>query len=76
MPAFAAMLPDRTIWELVAYIQSIAEKLRGSSAPRLRLRRSLPACEQIPAGRMQTVTPWQLTEPMPGGGAKADTGKE
>jgi cytochrome c oxidase cbb3-type subunit III len=26
MPAFGAMLPDRTVWELVAYIQSIGEK--------------------------------------------------
>ena len=26
MPAFGAMLPDRTVWELVAYIQSISEK--------------------------------------------------
>jgi hypothetical protein len=25
MPAFGAMLPDRTVWELVAYIQSIGE---------------------------------------------------
>ena len=26
MPAFGAMLPDRTVWELVAYIESITEK--------------------------------------------------
>ena len=25
MPAFGAMLPDRTIWELVAYIQSLSD---------------------------------------------------
>src|ERR1700761_5492745 len=26
MPAFGAMLPDRTVWELVAYIKSISQK--------------------------------------------------
>jgi mono/diheme cytochrome c family protein len=25
MPAFGAMLPDRTIWELVAYVQSLSD---------------------------------------------------
>src|SRR3954471_16222013 len=29
MPAWGAVLPDRTVWELVAYIRSISEKPTG-----------------------------------------------
>jgi cytochrome c oxidase cbb3-type subunit 3 len=65
MPAFGAMLPDRTVWELVAYIQSIAEKPNGQFGVTTSLDPQSPAREQIPAGRMQTASPWQFTEPMP-----------
>jgi cytochrome c oxidase cbb3-type subunit 3 len=75
MPAFGAMLPDRTIWELVAYIQSIAEKPTGQFGVTTSLEPQSPAREQVPAGRMQTLTPWQFTEPLPAGGAKAETVK-
>ncbi len=70
MPAFGAMLPDRTLWELVAYIQSIAEKPGGKFGATTSLVPQSPSLEQVPAGRNQTATPWQFTEPMPRGGER------
>ncbi len=70
MPAFGAMLPDRTLWELVAYIQSIAEKPSGKFGATTSLVPQSPSLEQVPAGRNQTATPWQFTEPMPRGGER------
>jgi len=72
MPAFGAMLPDRTVWELVAYIQSISKKpgpLFGvTTAP------GAPATEQISANRLQSATPWKYTEPTPPNGEKPGGG--
>jgi hypothetical protein len=65
MPPFGAMLPDRTVWELVAYIQSISEKPTAKFGKTTSLQPQSPSHEQIPAERMQTATPWQFTEPMP-----------
>jgi cytochrome c oxidase cbb3-type subunit III len=70
MPAFGSMLPDRTLWELVAYIQSIAEKPSGKFGATTSLVPQSPSLEQVPAGRNQTATPWQFTEPMPRGGER------
>jgi len=70
MPAFGAMLPDRTVWELVAYIQSISQKPGPNFGSTTSLNPQSPVIEQIPAGRMQTATPWQFTEPMPKNGEK------
>ena len=63
MPAWGAMFPDEIVWELVAYIQSIAEKPderfgRTISRPLLATK-----VEQIPAEQLSTVQPWQHTEP-------------
>jgi cytochrome c oxidase cbb3-type subunit 3 len=71
MPAFGAMLPDRTIWELVAYIQSIAEKPGQSFGTTTALNPPSPNTEQVPAGKMDTTRPWDYTEPMPPGGEKS-----
>ena len=71
MPAFGAMLPDRTVWELVAYIQSISEKPGPKFGTTTSLNPQSPSIEQIPAGRMHTATPWQFTEPMPKDGQKS-----
>lgn len=73
MPAFGAMLPDRTIWELVAYVQSISHKpppTFGTTTP------SPNPVEQVPAGQIKSPTPWQFTEPMPPNGQKNGTGGE
>lgn len=76
MPAFGAMLPDRTVWELVAYIQSITEKPTGQFGVTTSLEPQSPAREQVPAGRMQTTSPWQFTEPMPPKGAEDEHAKQ
>jgi cytochrome c oxidase cbb3-type subunit 3 len=70
MPAFGAMLPDRTVWELVAYIQSISEKPGAAFGTTTSADPQSPSIEQVPAGRMQTATPWKFTEPMPKNGEK------
>lgn len=71
MPAFGAMLPDRTVWELVAYIQSISEKPGPQFGTTTSLNPQSPAKEQVPAGQIQTTTPWQYMEPMPKNGGKS-----
>jgi cytochrome c oxidase cbb3-type subunit 3 len=71
MPAFGAMLPDRTVWELVAYIQSIAEKPGATFGTTTSLEPQSPDREQIPAGKLDTTQPWEHTEPMPQGGLKS-----
>lgn len=70
MPAFGAMLPDRTIWELVAYIQSIGEKPGAQFGTTTSLAPQSPDREQVPAEKLDTTTPWQFTEPMPPKGEK------
>jgi cytochrome c oxidase cbb3-type subunit 3 len=70
MPAFGAMLPDRTIWELVAYIQNIAEKPAQSFGTTTALNPPSPDIEQVPAGKMDTTRPWDYTEPIPPNGEK------
>jgi cytochrome c oxidase cbb3-type subunit 3 len=70
MPAFGAMLPDRTIWELVAYVQSISEKPPASFGDTTALEPPSPDREQIPANSLDTVEPWNHMEPMPPGGMK------
>ena len=71
MPAFGAMLPDRTIWELVAYIQSISEKPGATFGSTTSADPQMPNVEQVPAGKMQTATPWNYTEPMPPNGEES-----
>jgi len=70
MPAFGAMLPDRTVWELVAYIQSISEKPGKDFGKTVSATPETPPKEQVPAGQIQTATPWEYTEPMPPNGEK------
>jgi len=70
MPAFGAMLPDRTVWELVAYIQSISQKPGPQFGHTTSIAPQAPAVEQVPQNRAVTATPWKFTEPMPPGGEK------
>jgi cytochrome c oxidase cbb3-type subunit 3 len=63
MPAWGAMLPDRVIWELVSYIQSISEKPSGQFGQTTSLQPPSPDIEQVPAEKMQTPQPWNFTEP-------------
>src|ERR1700744_3962344 len=59
MPAFGAMLPDRTVWELVAYIQSISEKPGKDFGTTVSAAPETSPVEQVPAGQVQSPTPWQ-----------------
>jgi cytochrome c oxidase cbb3-type subunit 3 len=70
MPAFGAMLPDRTIWELVAYIQGISARPGPEFGATTSATPPMPSTEQIPAGRIQSTTPWQFMEPRPPDGAR------
>jgi cytochrome c oxidase cbb3-type subunit 3 len=63
MPAFGAMLPDRVIWELVSYIESISEKPSGQFGTTTARDPLSPETEQVPPEKMQTAQPWNFTEP-------------
>jgi cytochrome c oxidase cbb3-type subunit 3 len=74
MPAFGAMLPDRTIWELVAYVRSISHKPPATFGSTTAASPQSPDIEQVPAGKIDTTTPWKFTEPMPPNGEKPGGG--
>jgi len=62
MPAFGTLLPDQTIWELVSYIQSIAEKPSGQFGKTISAEPQSPDKEQVSATRIQSSDPWKFTE--------------
>ena len=62
MPAFGSMLPDSVVWELVSYIQSIAEKPSGRFGKTVSAQPQSPAEEQVSANRIQTTDPWGYRE--------------
>jgi cytochrome c oxidase cbb3-type subunit 3 len=74
MPAFGAMLPDRTIWELVAYVRSISHKPPATFGATTSADPQSPDTEQVPAGKIDTTTPWKFMEPMPPRGEKSGGG--
>ena len=76
MPAFGAMLPDRTIWELVAYIQSLSNKPSPTFGITTSATPNPPPVEQVPAGQVQSPTPWNYTEPTPPNGEKSGAGSQ
>lgn len=73
MPAFGAMLPDRTIWELAAYIESISAKPGAAFGSTTSVSPQMPDTEQVPAEKNDTTTPWAFTEPMPPHGGEPGT---
>ena len=76
MPAFGAMLPDRTIWELVAYIQSLSNNHTPGFGVTTSATPSPVPIEQVPAGQMDTPSPWDYTEPRPPDGEKSGAGEQ
>ncbi len=62
MPAFGQVLPDQTIWELVAYLQSISKDPAKTFGYTYSLAPQSPAIEQVPADKVQTSRPWDYTE--------------
>jgi len=73
MPAFGAMLPDRTVWELVAYIKNLSNRPSPTFGTTTSADPSPPPIEQVPAGKIKSPTPWDYTEPMPPNGAEPGT---
>ncbi len=61
MPAWGGMLPDKVIWDLVAYIQSISKEPSGEWGKTTSLESF--TIEQVPAEFKSTADPWQYTEP-------------
>ena len=76
MPAFGAMLPDRTIWELVAYIQNLSNKHDPTFGITTSATPDPPPIEQVPAGQVQSPQPWNYTEAMPPNGEKPGAGDQ
>jgi len=66
MPAWGTMLPDKIIWELVAYIGSISHP-QTSFGRTISRNPQQPAIEQVPAGQITTTQPWKFTEPFHSG---------
>lgn len=62
MPAFGQVLPEQTLWELVAYVQSISQDPSKTFGTTLSLQPQSPAIEQVPADKIQTAHPWDYTE--------------
>lgn len=62
MPAWGAMLPDRTVWELVAYIKSISDDPDKAFGKTTSANPPSPAIEQVPAEKITTPTPWKYTQ--------------
>ena len=76
MPAFGAMLPDRTIWELVAYIQKLSDSPDHSFGITTSATPNPPPNEQVPAGQEKSPGPWAFTEPTPPNGEKNGAGSQ
>lgn len=71
MPAWGGILPDRTIWELVAYVQSLSPPTSPTYGNTTSLNPQSPNTEQVPAAENSGVAPWKNTEPMPPHGEKS-----
>ena len=61
MPTWGDILPESTIWELVAYVQSIAHPPSGTFGETISRTPQAPAVEQTPAEFLQTANPWSFT---------------
>jgi cytochrome c oxidase cbb3-type subunit III len=67
MPAWGSVLPDSVIWDLTAYIQSISQAPTPQWGTTTNIAEHLPSIEQVPAEFMNTVQPWQHTQPFSSG---------
>ena len=61
MPAWGDILPESTIWELVAYVESIAHPPSATFGRTISRTPPSPAVEQTPAEFLQTPNPWSFT---------------
>ena len=60
MPAWGGLLPESTIWELVAYVQSIAHPPSATFGRTISRTPPSPSVEQTPAEFLQTRKPLEL----------------
>lgn len=72
MPAWGSVLPEQTIWDLVAYIESISKPPVEQWGVTISPAAGLPDVEQVPAEFKQTATPWQFTQPFANGNAPSE----
>ena len=61
MPAWGDILPESTIWELVAYVDSIAHPPSATFGRTISRTPPSPAVEQTPSEFLQTPKPWSFT---------------
>ncbi|MBV9078322.1 MAG: c-type cytochrome, partial [Methylobacteriaceae bacterium] len=62
MPAWGETLPESTIWELVAYVESIKQKQSKNIGRTISRSPPSPKIQQVPAEFLQTSNPWSFTE--------------
>jgi cytochrome c oxidase cbb3-type subunit III len=62
MPAWGETLPESTIWELVAYVQSIKQKPYKNFGRTVSRSPPSPKIQQVPAEFLQATNPWSFTE--------------
>lgn len=67
MPAWAGLLPENVIWDLVSYIGSISDAPEHQWGTTVSASANLPQIEQVPAEINPTSKPWQSTRPFSGG---------
>ncbi len=65
MPAWGSVLPDEIVWDLVAYVRSLAKGPTPEWGQTVSV--GSPKIEQVPAERNQSPNPWQQTEPFTSG---------
>jgi cytochrome c oxidase cbb3-type subunit 3 len=61
MPAWGELLAESTIWELVAYVDSIAHPPSATFGRTISRTPPSPAVEQTPSEFLQTPKPWSFT---------------
>ena len=64
MPAWGELLPKSTIWELVAYVQSIAHPPSATFGRTISRTPQSPSVEQTPAEFLQTRKSMELHDPL------------
>jgi cytochrome c oxidase cbb3-type subunit 3 len=64
MPAFGRLLPDQVIWDLVTYVRSISQDPEQKSfGTTISLEAFAKGGQQVPAEKVQSTNPWNMTEP-------------
>jgi cytochrome c oxidase cbb3-type subunit 3 len=67
MPAWAELLPENVIWDLVSYIDSISSAPGDEWGTTFSPTANLPRIEQVPAELNPTPRPWGATRPFSAG---------